>query len=98
MPRASTPTPASAATDGGVTEQATSTPDPHCADDQASSRGRSAELARMEDTLRDRTRLIAAQRKDEALQPLRAQLEAGRGEDNDYNLDDQQLLWHVPRG
>lgn len=66
--------------------------------DDASRRGCSAELSRMEDTLRDRTRLVDAQRKDDTLRLPRSRLEAGQGEDGDYLLDDHQLLWHAPRG
>ena len=52
----------------------------------------------MEDTLRDTTQLVAAQRQDPTLQQLRNELEAGRGENGEYVLADDNLLWHAPRG
>ena len=61
-------------------------------------RGLSAQLVRMEDTLRDTTQLVEAQRKDHHLQHLRGELEAGRGENREYVLADDNLLWHAPRG
>ena len=61
-------------------------------------RGLSSTLAKMEDTLRDTTKLVEAQHSDPILRPIRAALEAGRGEDADYVLADNNLLWHAPRG
>ena len=61
-------------------------------------RGLSSTLAKMEDTLRDTTKLVEAQHSDPTLRPLRAALEAGRGEDADYVLADNNLLWHALRG
>lgn len=65
-------------------------------DYQALCKGRSAQLARIEDTLRDRTQLINAQRRDAALCPHLTQSEAGRGEHCNFVPDYQH--WHAPRG
>ena len=61
-------------------------------------RGLSANLEWMENTLRDPTQLVEAQQRDPTLGPIRALLEAGRGNGTNYVLADDHLLWHAPRG
>ena len=61
-------------------------------------RGLSSTLAKMEDTLHDTTKLVEAQHSDPTLRSLRAALEAGRDEDADYVVADDNLPWHAPRG
>ena len=56
-------------------------------------RGLSANLERMENTLRDPTQLVEAQQRDPTLGPIRALLEAGRGNGTNYVLADDHLLW-----
>lgn len=60
-------------------------------------RGLSAQLARMEDVLRDKTQLLDAQCQDVTLQSLSAKLESGRAPIQDYLLVDDELLWYAPR-
>lgn len=67
-------------------------------DTPALRRGLSANLERMETTLRDSTLLTKAQQRDPTLGPIRAALAAGQGEDTPYVLDDDHVLWHAPRG
>ena len=61
-------------------------------------KGHSDQLEQMEATLRDVKHLGEAQKEDLLLGPIRAALEKGQGEKGDYVLDDQNLLWHAPRG
>ena len=61
-------------------------------------RGLSANLEWMENTLRDPAQLVEAQQRDPTLGPIRALLEAGRGNGTNYVLADDHLLWHAPRG
>lgn len=58
----------------------------------------SARLEELENILRDTKLLIKSQCRDPILGPIRRELEKSRGENGDYVLDDQQLLWHAPRG
>ncbi|CAN0166915.1 unnamed protein product, partial [Ectocarpus fasciculatus] len=62
------------------------------------SKRHSARLEELENILRDTKLLIKSQCRDPILGPIRRQLEKSRGENGDYVLDDQQLLWHAPRG
>lgn len=62
------------------------------------SRSHSQQLERMENILRDHARLASAQQEDLLLGPIRKALEQGKGETGDYVLDDQNLLFHAPRG
>lgn len=48
--------------------------------------------------LRDRSKLVEAQRRDAALEPGLIELKRGRVEKGCYFLDDHQLLWYAPRG
>ena len=52
----------------------------------------------MERVLRDGDQLKKAQQDDLRLKPIRDNLERGEGEQADYILDDQGLLWFAPRG
>ena len=52
----------------------------------------------MENVLRDPSQLAEEQKKDLFLGPIRDALEKGEGETSDYVLDDQNLLFHAPRG
>jgi len=52
----------------------------------------------MENVLRDPTQLAEAQQRDPTLGPIRVMLEAGQGDDTDYILADDHLLWYAPRG
>ena len=61
-------------------------------------RGHSERLEQMETTLRDIKLLREAQTSDPLLGPIRTALDKGEGEKGDYVLDDQDLLWHAPRG
>ena len=56
------------------------------------------QFAKMENVLRDSSQLAAEQQKDLILGPFREALEKGEGETGDYVLDDQNLLFHAPRG
>eukprot|EP00903_Cladosiphon_okamuranus_P021321 g19591.t2 len=61
-------------------------------------RGRSTQLARMEDTLRDTTQLVHDQPTKPTLRQLRDELETGRGQKSECFIADDDLLWHAPRG
>ena len=74
------------------------TPEPQEEEQQQLCRGHSEELERMEAILRDTARLVEAQQEDPLLGPIRKALEKGEQETGDYVLDDQNLLFHAPRG
>eukprot|EP00752_Nemacystus_decipiens_P012408 g10995.t1 len=61
-------------------------------------RGHSDQLEKMERVLRDPVELATEQQRDFVLGPIRKDLEDGKGEKGDYVLDDQNLLFHAPRG
>eukprot|EP00752_Nemacystus_decipiens_P018499 g16585.t1 len=61
-------------------------------------RGHSDQLEKMERVLRDPVELSMEQQRDFVLGPIRKDVEEGKGQKGDYVLDDQNLLFHAPRG